>query len=111
MDRAYVCMKISEYPTPPPPPWEGTLIVLYIRRLKLAPFLWLNFLNFDILGGFPEKRDNFGVMKNFVDIFGVTTKLDSIWSFLCFYGLFKVNVQNGNFVLDVLKFQTFFEYA
>ena len=22
MDRAYVCVKISEYPPPPPPPWE-----------------------------------------------------------------------------------------
>ena len=48
--------------------------------------------------------------EDFVDIFGVITKLNYIEvSFLCILGSFlKVKVQNGGYFLGLVKFQIFF---
>ena len=53
----------------------GTLILSYIRRL--GSFFWVQFLNFNILGGFQKNKYFFGY-EDFVDIFWVITKLGYI---------------------------------
>ena len=76
----------------------GTLIFSYIRRLGsffgVQNFEFLYFLGFSVCGHF----------------FGVITKLDYIQgSFLCISGSsLKVNVQNGVFFWELLKFQILF---
>ena len=99
MDRAYVCMKISEYPPPPPGvlllgyttvsqsqtkrrPWHktgpgggggGTLIYSHIRRL--GPFFfWFKILNFNFLGVF-RKMNIFWGYEDLWIFFWVITKL------------------------------------
>ena len=54
----------------------GTRIVSYIRRFG-SFFGGFKILNFNIFGGFQKNR-YFGGYKDFVDIFGVITKLDYI---------------------------------
>ena len=51
----------------------GTLIFSYIRRL--VSFYLVQILNFNIFGGFQKNKYFFGY-EDFMDIFGVITKLD-----------------------------------
>ena len=51
----------------------GTLIFSHIRRI--GPFLWVQNSDFQYFWGFSEKNNIFLGYKDFVDIFGVITKL------------------------------------
>ena len=52
-----------------------TLIFSYIHRL--GKFFWVQNLNFNIFGDF-QKNEYFWGYENFVDFWGVITKLDYI---------------------------------
>ena len=64
-----------------PSPGGGTLIFSCICRLGL--FLGFKILNFNIFGGF-QKTEYFWGYEDFVDIFGVITKLDYTMHFRVF---------------------------
>ena len=51
----------------------GTLIFSHIRRL--GPFFWVQNSEFQYFFGFSEKKNIFGGYEDFVDIFGVITKM------------------------------------
>ena len=66
-------------------------------------------LNFNKFLGFQKNKYFFGC-DDFVDIFGVITKLDYVkGSFLCILESFiKLKVQNGGIFFGLLKFPKFF---
>ena len=61
-------------------------------------------MNFNIFGGF-QKTEYFWGYDDFVDIFGVITKLDYRMHFRSFL---KVKVQNGGYFLGCLNFKYLF---
>ena len=72
--------------------------------------MWVQNFEFHYFWGDFRKKNYFLGYEDFVDIFGVITKLNYIEvSFLCILGSFlKVKVQNGGYFLGLVKFQIFF---
>ena len=67
---------------------QGEYSEFFYRYVGSGYFLGLNFLNFNIFGDF-QKNEYFWGYDDFVDIFGVITKLAYIkGSFLCILGSF-----------------------
>ena len=81
----------------------GTLTFTYIRRL--GSLFWVQILNFNIFWGFQKNKYFLGY-EEFVDIFWGHHKIGLYLGVISMHSrsFLKVKVQNGGYILGLLKF-------